>query len=376
LFSTLAVLLPHYEDQFGMSRFGSGVLAASYTAGALAGILATGLWGIPRFGTRSTALAGCALLSLASLVFGIADSVVALDLARAVQGVGAGLVWCSLLQWLILVSPRGSRGSALGAAFGASVFGTAAGPLLGAATQAVGTAAVFVAVAIVVLAYAVLLSRTPAPSAAIDERLVPRLRLPADPQLRWIAALGFVPPVMVAAVITIVPLQLVARGATEVGVDVALLVGALLSTACFVVAGRIGDRRGPLAPLVFGTCVSAVTLTLMAVAELPLGLAVGFIAFESVGLSFFWVPLIGLFSERGEAAGMSAGAIALALNLTFAAASTVAPPLLTGLEQVSNETAPYLVMAAASLLSLAAACSSRAIGVRRAKLAGGMPGAR
>ncbi|MBS1888733.1 MAG: MFS transporter [Actinobacteria bacterium] len=367
LFSTLAVLLPHYEAEFGMSTFGSGVLAACYTAGMVGATFLAGLWSIPRFGARSTALVGCVLLALASLAFGIAGSVVTLDAARTVQGVGAGLLWCSLLQWLIQTSPPGARGASLGAAFGAAVFGTAAGPLLGTASQAIGTTTVFVVVAIVVLAYAVLLARTPTPPAAPEDDAVPRLRLPADPQLRWIAALGLVPPVLIAAVITLVPLQLVARGASEAGVDVALLVGALLSAGCFAWAGRIADRRGHLAPLVFGLLVCVVTLLSMAVAGSPLGLAIAFVLFEGIGLSFYWVPLIGLFSERAEVAGMSAGAIALALNLTFTTASTVGPPLLTWIEQTSTEAAPYLVMAAATLLSLAA------VGLRRGLASGPAP---
>jgi MFS family permease len=102
LYSTLAALLPHYEREFDLSTFASGILAGCYSGGMVVGILV------------------------------------------------AGLVWCSLLNWLIAMMPAASRGAALGAAMGAGVFGMAAGPLLGAATKPLGTFAVFAAVAIFV----------------------------------------------------------------------------------------------------------------------------------------------------------------------------------------------------------------------------------
>jgi MFS family permease len=70
LFSTLAALLPHYERTLAMSTFSSGILADSYTAGTIVGILVAGLWTSGRFGARATALAGCGLLAAASLGFG------------------------------------------------------------------------------------------------------------------------------------------------------------------------------------------------------------------------------------------------------------------------------------------------------------------
>ena len=354
LFSTLAALLPHYERKFDLSSFGSGILAGSYSAGMVVGILAAGLWVSDRLGVRRTALAGCMMLALSSLAFGAASSLAELEVARLVQGIGAGLVWCSLLNWLIAMVPPSSRGAALGAAMGAGVFGMAAGPLLGAATQVVGTFAVFAAVAASLVVYMVILARTPSPSVAGTARpQTARLRLPADPQMRRVIALIMVPPLIAAAVITIVPLQLSGLGASEAAIDAALLAGALLSAVCCVYAGNIADSRGHLWPVLLGALACVATLLAMALADAPLALALAFVVFESLGLGFFWIPLMSLFTQRGEDLEMDPATVALLLNLVITIAYTLGPPLLTAVQEGTDASTAYLTMLGLTLAAIA-----------------------
>jgi MFS family permease len=401
LYSTLAALLPHYERKFDLSTFGSGILAGCYSGGMVLGILVAGLWVSERFGVRRTAVAGCAMLAAASVGFGAASAVPALELARLVQGVGAGLVWCSLLNWLIAMVPAESRGRALGAAMGAGVFGMAAGPLLGAATQIIGTFAVFAAVAAAFCAYAAVLMQTPSPPSGTGTRQIasirrtpprppdaapvpppagangrqadpgwtpppppaggrkdPRLRLPADPRLRRAIALVTVPPLIAGAVITIVPLHLSDLGASEVAIDAALLVGALLSAACCICAGTVADTRGHLRPVLAGAAASVATLLAMAATDSIAIIALAFVLFESVGLGFFWIPLMSLFTERGESLGMDPASVALRLNLAITVAYTLGPPVLTGVQESAGIEAAYLVMVVLTLAAM--------VGVRRA----------
>jgi len=354
LFSTLAALLPHYERKFDLSTFGSGILAGCYSGGMVVGILAAGLWVSDRLGVRRTALAGCTMLAVSSLAFGAASSLGALELARLVQGIGAGIVWCSLLNWLIAMVPPSSRGAALGAAMGAGVFGMAAGPLLGAATQAVGTFTVFAAVAAALVVYMVILARTPSPPAAGTARpQSARLRLPADPQMRRVIALVTVPPLIAAAIITIVPLQLSDLGASEAAIDAALLAGALLSAVCCVYAGNVADSRGHFWPVILGALACVATLLAMALADSPLALALAFIVFESLGLGFFWIPLMSLFTERGEALKMDPASVALLLNLVITLAYTLGPPLLTAVQEGADASTAYLTMLGLTLLAMA-----------------------
>jgi MFS family permease len=360
LYSTLAALLPHYEREFDLSTFASGILAGCYSGGMVVGILVAGLWASDRFGVRRTAVAGCAMRALASVGFGAASKLPALELARLIQGVGAGLVWCSLLNWLIAMMPAASRGAALGAAMGAGVFGMAAGPLLGAATKPLGTFAVFAAVAVAFAVYGVVLIRTPSPPpAGAGERETARLRLPRDPVLRRTVALVTVPPLIAGGVITIVPLHLSDLGATEVGIDGALLAGALLSAACCIYAGTIADRRGHLLPVLAGAAVSAATLLVMAATDSVLTIALAFVVFESVGLGFFWIPLMSLFTERGEALAMDPATVALLLNLAITVAYTLGPPLLTGVQEAAGVSAAFLAMVGMTLAAMARLSLSR-----------------
>lgn len=337
-----------------MSTLASGVLAGTYTGGMIVGTLVAGLWSSDRFGVRATALVGCAMLAAASIAFGAADTISELDGARTVQGIGSGLLWCSLLNWLIRVVPVSNRAAVLGAALGASVFGTAVGPLLGAATQVVGTFAVFTAVALAVLCYAVILARTPPPPRS-GERVaaLDLLRLPSDRPLRWVVWIILLPPLVAAAAITLVPLRLAELGASELGVDSILLFAALISAACCTLAGRVTDRRGHWLPIVGGALVCVSALTAMAAAAGVTVFASGFVLFEGIGLSFCWIPLISFFTMRGEAVGMTPAAAALSLNLTFTTASTVGPPLLTAIAEVSAISIAFLVMALCALLILA-----------------------
>jgi len=362
LFSTLAALLPHYEEKFDLSTFGSGILAGCYSGGMVVGILVAGLWVSDRLGVRRTALTGCTMLALSSLAFGAASSLAALEVARLVQGIGAGLVWCSLLNWLIAMVPPSSRGAALGAAMGAGVFGMAAGPLLGAATQAIGTFTVFAAVAASLVVYMFILARTPSPAAAgTVRRESSRLRLPKDPRMRRVIALVTVPPLIAAAVITIVPLQLDDLGASEAAIDAALLVGALLSAVCCVYAGNFADARGHFWPVILGALACVLTLAAMAAADTVLAISLAFIIFESLGLGFFWIPLMSLFTERGEALNMEPATVALLLNLAITLAYTLGPPLLTGVQEAASVSAAYLAMVGLTLVAMGGLWVSRRV---------------
>src|SRR4051794_23119848 len=91
-FAAVAPLLPHYVDELDLSKTGAGVLTAAYPAGTFAGALPSG-WLATRWGVKPTVLLGVAMLALASLSFAFAGSVVALDTARFIQGVGGACMW-------------------------------------------------------------------------------------------------------------------------------------------------------------------------------------------------------------------------------------------------------------------------------------------
>src|ERR671923_689319 len=97
-FAAVAPLLPHYADEFGLSKTGAGILAAAYPAGTFAGALPSG-WLAARWGVKPTLLLGLTLLGFTSLVFAFAHTIVLLDAARFVQGIGGAGVWAAGKAW-------------------------------------------------------------------------------------------------------------------------------------------------------------------------------------------------------------------------------------------------------------------------------------
>src|SRR3954453_16833020 len=96
-YAAITPLLPDLTEQFGLTKTGAGILAAAYPIGTFFGGLPGGWMAarvvVARVGLRPTVLLGLALMTLASVVFAFAGSIVLLDLARFVQGVGGAASW-------------------------------------------------------------------------------------------------------------------------------------------------------------------------------------------------------------------------------------------------------------------------------------------
>jgi EmrB/QacA subfamily drug resistance transporter len=86
-----------------------------------------------RFGRRRLLAAGIATFTVASAGAALAPSIVALDVARAVQGLGGAIVMPLTLTILSAAVPAGRRGLALGIWGGISGLAVAMGPLVGGA---------------------------------------------------------------------------------------------------------------------------------------------------------------------------------------------------------------------------------------------------
>src|SRR5918997_1638775 len=147
LFAALVPLLAGYADEHGLSKAAAGLLVAAYPAGALVGAVPGGV-AATRLGPKPAVVGGLALMSVAGLAFGLADSAWTLGLARLLQGFGSALSWSGALAWLMAATPRERRGERLGTAIGAAIFGALLGPALGGAAGVFGAAASFGAVSV------------------------------------------------------------------------------------------------------------------------------------------------------------------------------------------------------------------------------------
>jgi MFS family permease len=304
-----------------------------------------------RQGVRTVTFVACALLAGASVAFGAAATVWQLDFARWLQGVGSGGLWCALLNWLMLLAPFNQRGSALGEAIGASVLGTASGPLLGLGSQLTGPLPIFAAVAAAVVILAALLAGVPAPP--VDNTTAGRrlddLRLPPDHTLRAAALIALVPPLVSGAVITLAPVDLAKLGATRFEIAAMLLLSSLLAAGTCQLAGRQADRAHHRASMVAGSLLGCLALVAMVLKTGWPTLAVAVVVYGGIALAFLWIPLMSLLTTRAQWAGMSSVGAAIVLNVTISLGYTVGPLIGTGVAQGVSFRAAYLVLTVISV---------------------------
>ena len=64
-----------------------------------------------------------------------ARSILVLDIARFVQGVGGAASWAGAMGWLAGAAPPEKRGQMIGSAMGAAIAGALLGPVIGVAAD-------------------------------------------------------------------------------------------------------------------------------------------------------------------------------------------------------------------------------------------------
>ncbi len=256
-FSALTPLLPHYTAAAGLSKAAAGILIAAYPAGTLIGSLPSGAL-VARFGDRSVAVLGLALMGVSTLAFGWTDSAGLLDAARFVQGVGGACTWTASLSWLATAAPESRRGELLGTALGAAVVGALFGPVVGAVANAVGTGAAFSAAAVADVFLIVVAFTVPSPRPQHPQPL--RAALPAlrDRQVVmgcWLMALAGIAFGMIDV---LAPLRLSKLGVSGTLIAVTFLCAALVESGLSPLAGRLSDRLGAARPLMVSLAVGTV----------------------------------------------------------------------------------------------------------------------
>src|SRR4051794_6056686 len=350
-YAAITPLLPDLTDQFGLSKTGAGVLAAAYPVGTFVGGLPGG-WMAARVGVRQTVLAGLALMTLASVVFAFAESVVVLDVARFIQGVGGAASWAGAMGWLAGAAPREKRGEMIGSAMGAAIAGALLGPVIGVAADPGGFEVVFCGVAVVGLGLMAWTARTPAAAPLGDGSLRGLWRSLADPQVRTGLLLITVPGLLFGTLSVLGPLRLDELGASAVAIGATWLLAAALESVVSPLAGRFSDRRGRLAPLLGGLVGGAVTFALLPWPESAFVLAL-LIVVGSPVIGLLWAPSMAMLSDGAESVGLEQGLAFGLMNLTWATGQSVGDIGGAKLGQVAGDEVAYLVLSAICLVAFA-----------------------
>jgi MFS family permease len=349
LYSALVPLLPHYKDEFGLSKSAAGLLVGAYAAGALVAALPGGI-AAARYGPRRALLIGIVLMGVASLAFGFAGDAWTLGIARFMQGVGGSLAWAGALTWLIAASPVNRRGEMLGTAIGAAIFGALFGPAIGALADHVGPREVFVGLAGLTVLLAALTLRTPGAAAEppASGALSSALR---DFEIRQALWLMSVPALVFGIVGVLVPLKLDQAGWSAAGIAVAWVVAAAIEMVLAPLIGRVSDRKGRLLPLRVALMGAVAVLVGFAFADRP-ALIVPILILSGITFGGFWAPAMALLTDAADRIGLAQGLAFGLMNLAWGAGNALGPAIGGAVADAAGDAVPFLIMAALCLATL------------------------
>jgi predicted MFS family arabinose efflux permease len=351
-YAAITPILPELSDEYGLSKTAAGVLAATYPAGTFLGALPGG-WLAARAGTRPTVLLGLGLLVSSSIVFAFADSIVVLDVARFIQGVGGAASWAGALGWLIGAAPRERRGELIGTALAAAIVGALFGPVLGAAAGALGHAPVFAAVAGMGAAMMAWALRLRAAEPEGDSRLRTLLTALGDRRVAagmWLTAL---PGVLFGTVAVLVPLRMDELGAGAAAIAAAWVVAGALEAIINPLVGRLSDRRGRLVPSIAGVAGGALVMLAFPWPNSAWALG-GLVIVAAPLIGTLWTPAMAMLSDGAEAFGVAQGFAFALVNLAWATGQTAGAAGSGRLADAVGDRVPYLVLAGVCALTLAA----------------------
>jgi MFS family permease len=350
-YAAITPLLPDLVDELDLGKNGAGVLAGSYAAGTLIGALPGG-WLAARAGVKATVLAGLTLMSFSGLAFAFGSSVVVIDLARFMQGVGGACTWAGGMAWVAGEAPRERRGEVIGGVLGAAIFGVQLGPVVGALATAIGREAAFSTTVLFGLALGAWAMTMPAPGGS-EILTAPAAALRQRSMLAgmWLTAL---PAAAFGVLDVLAPLRLAALGASGLALGATFFAAAGVEAVIAPGAGRAADRRGALPVARLGLAIGAVALVAVQLPGSAWGLAV-VVVFVAGLLGVLWVPAGLLLTAGAELIDLDDAYAYAFFNLAWAAGFTVGAAGGGALAQGTTDAVPYLLLAGAYAASLAVA---------------------
>jgi MFS family permease len=351
-YAAITPLLPELTDEYGLTKAGAGLLAAAYPAGTFAGGLPGGLLAA-RWGVKPTVLLGLALMVVSSIGFAFANSVVMLDVARFVQGVGGAASWAGAMAWIAAAAPRDQRGQMIGTAMGAAIAGALLGPVIGVLADVLGFEAVFFGVAVIGIGLMLWTARMPAAKPEGDGSLRGLWRALANHDIRISLALITVPGLLFGTAGVLVPLRMDALGASAAAIGLTWLLGAGLEAIASPLAGRFSDRRGRMAPMLAGLAGAAVIYTLFPWPQSWQVLAIVLIVGAPV-VGLLWAPSMAMLSDGADHVGLEQGLAFGLMNLTWATGQTLGNLGGAGLGQAAGDEVAFLLLAAMCVVVFAA----------------------
>ena len=262
-YSIAVPVLPDLGRRLGASPTMIGLLFASFGVTVLLVSIPMGA-ASDRTGRKLPLVAGLAALSVATIIFGLAERLPALFAARLVQGAADAVTWVVGFALLADLYKPAERGRVMGIVMGAASFGFIIGPSIGGWLYqlggvrlpffALGAAAALAAVGFMFL-------DTPAP---VSTPPVPILSVLRTPAVAACAATVAILGGTLAMLEPVFSMFLAARfgfGPARIG----LVFGAAAAVAALLhpIFGRLADRVGPRRLMMAGTLATGLVLPLL-----------------------------------------------------------------------------------------------------------------
>jgi MFS family permease len=356
-YAVVAPLLPGLSHSLHLSKFGAGVLTASYPAGMLVASIPGGVLALAT-GPRFAICAGLVLLFGSTVAFALLHSAPGLDLARFVEGIGGACSWAGGMAWLVAVAPAERRGAVIGQAVSAAIAGAVAGPAVGALASATGRPALFIGLATLALALAgvtsVLQIPTPQPFAEPSAEVVPAtratlalVRRPLGTAALWLMAL----PAIVSGTLSVLgPLAMHRLGGGAGVIGATFIAAAALETVVSTWIGGVSDRHGRLVPLVGACAAAGVAIGCFGAAPSVPVLVVVIVAAASAN-GAAWTPAMALLSDLSEAVGLDQALGAGLMNVAWAGGQIIGSGGSGALARATDNTVTTLIVGALCLFS-------------------------
>jgi MFS family permease len=343
-YAAITPLLPDLVDEFGLSKSGAGLLAAAFPIGTFLGGLPGG-WMAAKVGVRPTVLLGLGLMTGASVAFAFAETIVVLDLARFIQGLGSAAAWAGAMGWVAAAAPKEKRGQMIGTAMGAAIAGALFGPVIGVAADLVGHEIVFCAVGGVGVVLMLWTLRTPAAKPLGDGSLRGLLGSLSNGEVRTGLLLVTVPGLLFGTLSVLGPLRLDELGAGAAAIGATWLIAAGLESVVSPLAGRFSDRRGRMAPMLAGLVGGAVVFALLPWPTTALVLAIVVVLGTPV-IGLLWAPAMAMLSDGADRVGLEQGLAFGLMNLTWATGQTLGNLGGARIGEAAGDEVAYLLLSA------------------------------
>ncbi|MDP9340724.1 MAG: MFS transporter [Actinomycetota bacterium] len=129
-YGIVAPILPLYARSFGVGYGAAGLLISMFAVARLIFDVVSGPV-VDRYGERTVATSGLAVLLVSSLLTGLAPTFALAVLFRAVGGAGSSAMFTAMYSYLLKIVPKQQMGRTLGLFYGALNMGIIAGGPLG-----------------------------------------------------------------------------------------------------------------------------------------------------------------------------------------------------------------------------------------------------